>query len=134
MVFSRIVQKGVLTSLLAMSLVISPSAFFAGVNNHLVEIKDPFYGYPTLRAICSCESNLSHYDENGSVIRGRVNRYDIGICQINQLYHQDRIDALGLDIYSEGDNITYAKDLYDREGDAPWIWSKPCWEKRISKR
>ncbi|MAZ40976.1 hypothetical protein CL654_02570 [bacterium] len=131
MIFSRIIQKGVLTSLLAMSLVISPSAFFASVDSNLIEIKDPFYGYPTLRAICSCESNLNQYNDDGSVLRGRVNPFDIGICQINKLYHQERIDALGVDIYTEGGNITYAKYLYDKEGDAPWIWSKPCWEKRI---
>jgi len=132
MIISRIVQKSVLTSLLALSLVVSPSAFFASASGHLIRIQDPFYGYPALRAICSCESNLSHYTDDGeTVLRGRVNRFDIGICQINEIYHDKQIDALGIDIYTEGGNIKYAKHLYDTKGDAPWIWSKPCWEKRI---
>jgi len=75
---------------------------------------------------------LKQYEEDGeTVLRGRVNKFDIGICQINELYHQKRIDTLGVDIYTEGGNIRYAKDLFDRQGAGPWIWSKSCWSKNI---
>jgi hypothetical protein len=122
------VQKGILTSLLALSLVISPGTFFAGASHLRINLAGPFYGYPVLKAICSCESNLSHYEKDGkTVLRGKVNRYDVGICQINEYYHEKRINALGVDIYTENGNITYAKDLFDREGESPWIWSKSCW-------
>jgi len=91
---------------------------------------DPFEGAPLLKRICGCESNLSHYEEDGiTVLRGKINRYDVGICQINEYYHQDRIENLGLDIYTLEGNIAFARDLFRREGTDPWVWSKKCWAK-----
>ncbi len=89
---------------------------------------DPFEDYSELKKICTCESGLTHFKSDGeTVLRGVINRHDIGICQINEYYHQKRIDALGLNIYKYEDNISFAKDLYNRLGSAPWIWSKSCW-------
>ena len=95
------------------------------------EFLDPFTGYPTLKRICSCESNLRQYAKDGqTALRGMVNPSDIGICQINEMYHQGDIEKLGVDIHTEKGNIAFAKNLYDRKGDAPWIWSKPCWSRK----
>jgi len=89
---------------------------------------DPFKEYPLLKEICTCESRLSHYEKDGkTVLRGKINKYDIGICQINELYHKERIEALGLDIYTPEGNVEFAKDLFDRQGSAPWVWSEGCW-------
>tara|TARA_Y100000310_G_scaffold344555_1_gene457950 strand:+ start:6778 stop:7182 length:405 start_codon:yes stop_codon:yes gene_type:complete len=88
---------------------------------------DSFAGYSTLRKICTCESGLNHFDKNGDVLRGVINKSDIGICQINEYYHSKEISALDIDIYTEEGNISFAKHLYDRQGSAPWIWSKSCW-------
>ena len=94
-------------------------------------IEAPFVEYPVLKEICSCESGLKHYEEDGTtVIRGKINSRDIGICQINEFYHEKRINELGLDIHTLEGNIAFAKDLYERQGTAPWIWSKPCWSKK----
>lgn len=90
---------------------------------------DGFVGYPTLKRICTCESGLTHYTENGEVLRGMVNNRDIGICQINEYYHEKEIEALGIDIYTREGNINFAKHLYDKQGSAPWVWSKKCWGK-----
>jgi hypothetical protein len=89
--------------------------------------EDDFAGYQTLKRICECESNLNHYNESGGVLRGRENRDDVGICQINRHYHGEDAEALNMNIYTKEGNIAFAKYLYDKYGTDPWIWSKPCW-------
>lgn len=89
--------------------------------------------HPALIPICSCESTgrpdqtPRHFDSRGNVIKGKQNKHDIGICQINELYHGEASTKLGLDIYKENDNIAYANRLYASEGSKPWNWSKGCW-------
>lgn len=94
-------------------------------------IADPFEGYPLLKKICECESGLTHYinEEKQVVLRGRVNRYDIGICQINEQYHRESIARTGYNIYTPEGNIRFAKLLYNKQGSKPWVWSKGCWGK-----
>lgn len=88
---------------------------------------------PILADIAWCESRDRQWDANGNVFHGEVNHYDIGVMQINSLYHEDKADALGLDIYTLGGNLAYAKDLYDREGTQPWSSSEACWGKFAKK-
>lgn len=90
---------------------------------------------PELVQICSCESmqgkygTPTHYEEDGvTVLRGRVNPDDIGMCQINLGYHQDAAEAQGLDLFVEADNITFANLLYEQSGNQAWSWSKSCWQ------
>ena len=90
---------------------------------------------PELVPICSCESmqgkygTPTHYEEDGvTVLRGRVNPDDIGICQINLGYHQAAAEAQGLDLFVEADNITFANQLYEKTGSAAWSWSRSCWQ------
>lgn len=89
---------------------------------------DGFIGYPTLRRICTCESGLTHYTKDGAVLKGTINNRDIGICQINEYYHEKEIKFLGIDIYTRDGNIEFAKHLYNKQGTAPWVWSKKCWD------
>lgn len=87
-----------------------------------------------LKPICSCESTgykdrePQHYDANGDVLRGKVNSDDIGMCQINLRWHGQEAKEMGIDLFSEEGNITFANWLFENEGTKPWNWSKPCWD------
>ena len=95
---------------------------------------DPFEGYSRLREVCLCESNLSHYEADGkTILRGRDNSDDVGICQINEEIHKEEIKINGFNIYSEEGNIAFAKHLYEEQGLKPWNSSKKCWKSSISR-
>lgn len=91
-------------------------------------VRDYFRETPILIEIAKCESHIRHYNDNGSVLRGRVNNGDIGIMQINKYYHEDDAKDLGMDIYTIDGNLEYAKYLFEKSGDAPWIHSSKCWK------
>lgn len=98
-----------------------------------------------LNRIADCESgsrlpdgsavsgSARHTDETGNVIVGRLNdpRYgvDIGKYQINEHFHSQRAEELGLDLYDEEDNEEYALILYKEQGVTPWNASRSCWDK-----
>lgn len=82
----------------------------------------------TLR-IAYCESTFRQHNQNGEVLRGKVNSADVGVFQINEKYHLDQSKRLGLNIYQVDDNIEYAMWLMKKEGNRHWNWSKPCWSK-----
>ena len=82
---------------------------------------------PILVDIARCESEYRQYDNKGQVVRGRVDRNDVGVMQINERYHLDRAKALGFDLYTVQGNIDYAKALYAKEGSKPWNASAKCW-------
>lgn len=88
---------------------------------------------PTLKKICSCESNGHAYGEpkqfnsDGSVLRGKINPLDTGMCQINLKYHQATAERMGYDLFTEYGNASYATWLFDTQGSVPWNWSKSCW-------
>jgi len=84
---------------------------------------------PILVDIARCESNFRQYGENGMIVRGRVDRDDIGVMQINERYQGSTAKTLGLDIYTVLGNVAYAKHLYAEQGTKPWSASKPCWSK-----
>lgn len=95
---------------------------------------ETIWKYPELKRICSCESTGSPNNEpqhylNGSVIRGRINSSDVGMCQINEYYHDDAAISLGLDLENKEDNLSYAEHLYETQGNQPWFWSEHCWGK-----
>jgi hypothetical protein len=89
---------------------------------------------PILVDIARCESNFRQLDENGKILRGTVNKADIGLMQINEYYHADRAESLGLDIKTLEGNMAYAKDLYDHEGSKPWISSSKCWKQTAKSK
>lgn len=64
---------------------------------------------------------------DGSVLRGRVDKRDTGVMQINTYYHQKTADALGLDLENFYENMAFARNLYERQGVQPWSASRPCW-------
>jgi soluble lytic murein transglycosylase-like protein len=86
-----------------------------------------FKNVPILVDIARCESSFRQVDENGNILRGKVNKGDVGIMQINEYYHADKAKELGLDLKTVSGNLAYAKYLYDKEGTQPWISSSKCW-------
>lgn len=84
---------------------------------------------PILQAIANCESGNRQLDENGNVLHGRVNKYDTGRFQINELYHAEEAKALGYDLETSEGNTNFALWLFQKEGTTPWLPSKSCWSK-----
>ncbi len=80
-----------------------------------------------LYRVAFCESTYAQYDENGNVLRGRVNSKDVGIFQINETYHKANAERMGMDLYTPEGNMEYAEYLYNRDGAQPWSSSRPCW-------
>lgn len=75
--------------------------------------------------IARCESGNRQFKENGDVLVSRTN--DVGRYQINLKAHGANAKKLGIDIYSEEGNETYALYLYNRDGLKPWKNSARCW-------
>lgn len=92
----------------------------------IVKVKDDSIP-PILKKIFDCESGGKHYDKNGKVIRGKVDRDDTGIAQINLRYHGVEAKRLGYDLMTEKGNIGYAKYLLENFGTKFWSASAKCW-------
>ncbi len=93
-------------------------------------VRDYFKDAPILAEISRCESTFRQFDSKGNVLRGRVNKDDIGVMQINKYYHEEDAEKLGFDIYTLDGNLGYAKWLYSKYGDNPWVHSSKCWVKQ----
>src|SRR5688572_16866811 len=61
---------------------------------------------PTLIQIADCESDFR-------MVEGKVNADDFGVLQINDHYHEEPSQSLGLDTHTLYGNVTYGKHLYD---------------------
>lgn len=96
-------------------------------------IREYFKDDPALIEVAKCESTFRHFGKNGNVIRGIANKKDVGVMQINEIYHQDAAKKLGFDLYTLEGNVAYAKWLYEKEGLQPWISSSKCWSKSVSE-
>lgn len=91
-------------------------------------VRNYFEDTPMLAEIARCESTFRQHDSSGQILRGKVNKGDIGIMQINKYYHEEDATRLGFDIYTLEGNLGYAKWLYGRESDGPWVHSSKCWK------
>lgn len=92
------------------------------------KVKSYFKDNPILIEIARCESSFRQYDTNGDVLRGTVNKSDLGLMQINEYYHGISADKLGFDLETPEGNMAYARYLYEREGGQPWKASSNCWK------
>lgn len=98
-------------------------------------IKDSEYP-PILKKICDAESSGKQFNADGSVLRGVIDKSDIGICQINERYNNDEARRLGYDIYTEQGNKAFALHLFNTRGTQPWEASrciKNGWGRGITK-
>lgn len=82
---------------------------------------------PILAEIVRCESTFRQVDKDGQVLRGKVNKSDLGLFQVNEYYHGEKALDLGFDLNTVDGNLAYGKYLYDKEGTAPWSASEKCW-------
>lgn len=92
-------------------------------------VREYYSDTPILAEIAWCESRMRHVEKDGTVYRGKVNKADIGVMQINTYYHEATATDMGIDIYGLEGNLAYAKYLYEKEGTRPWKASKACWNK-----
>jgi len=92
-------------------------------------VREHFKDKPILAEIARCESTFRQFGSNGRVLRGEVNRKDVGVMQINEMYHSEKALSSGYDIYTLDGNMAYAEYLYDKQGAKPWKASSPCWSK-----
>ena len=90
-------------------------------------IRKEFADTPILIEIARCESTLRHFDSDGKVVRGIVDKRDTGVMQINLYYHADTAKQLDIDLHTVEGNVAYAKYLYGKYGTKPWSASKSCW-------
>ncbi len=90
-------------------------------------LKEEFSDAPIMVEIARCESRFRQLDKTGEVLRGEQNSKDVGVFQVNEFYHLEDSEKMGLDIHSLEGNIQYARHLYDTQGTRPWNWSKKCW-------
>lgn len=99
-------------------------------------VRKHFENYPIMADVAECESRFRHFDKNGEIIRGKVNKSDIGVMQINEYYHKQTANKLDISLYTLEGNIEYAKYLFEKEGTAPWLASSKCWgvQNHIAKR
>ena len=93
-------------------------------------LREQYADTPILVKIARCESTFSQFDKNGEVVRGKVNRADVGVMQINEKYHSEKADKLGYNLHTIDGNIAYAKYLYEKYGAQPWRASSKCWLKK----
>jgi hypothetical protein len=96
-------------------------------------VRQYFKDAPIMVQIAKCESHFRQLDSDGEIHRGRANPADVGVMQINEFYHLDTAQKKSMDIYTIEGNTAYARDLYEREGTAPWNSSKACWGKYLAK-
>lgn len=90
-------------------------------------VREYFKDIPIMAEVSFCESTHRQFDENGNVLRGKVNSKDVGVMQINEYYHLDTAQRLGINIYTLEGNLEYGRYLYETQGVAPWVHSSGCW-------
>jgi len=91
-------------------------------------VREHFENYPIMAEVAKCESRFQHFKENGDIVRGEINNADIGVMQINEYYHSNTANKLGINLYTLEGNLKYAEYLFEKEGTAPWIASSKCWK------
>ena len=90
-------------------------------------VKEKFADEPILVDIARCESTYRQYDPTGNVLRGKVNKGDVGVMQINERYHAEDATKLGINIYTVEGNLAFGRYLFNKYGSQPWNSSSPCW-------
>jgi len=84
---------------------------------------------PVLQRIAQCESHGHHWTMNGKVMRGKRNRHDTGLFQINTIVWGKKAQELGYDIRTPEGNAHMARYLFAHYGSVPWQSSAACWNR-----
>lgn len=112
------------------SLFIAPAGAHPPVSAETVKkmVHTKFASTPVLIKIARCESGISQYKPDGSLLYNEKGSSAVGIMQIMSSVHQRAAQKLGYDITTPEGNIGYAKHLYKTQGTTPWNASKKCWD------
>jgi hypothetical protein len=95
-------------------------------------VRSYFEDIPIMIEIARCESGFTHIDPaTGTTKHGHLNYNDIGVMQINEVYHGAESKRMGLNIYDLKGNLAYARFLYEHQGTQPWSASKGCWQNNL---
>lgn len=94
-------------------------------------VREYFKDTPILADVARCESQFRQFGKDGYVLRGMVDKRDVGVMQINEGYHLETANKLNRDIYTIEGNLEYAKVLYQKFGLSPWKASSKCWAKNL---
>jgi len=86
-----------------------------------------FKDIPIMIEVARCESTFRHELSDGSILQGRVDPDDTGVMQINKRYNEKSAISMNLDVENIYDNMAYARNIYDKQGEQPWSASAPCW-------
>lgn len=95
-------------------------------------VRSYFSDIPIMVEIAKCESRFRQFEKDGKVLRGEQNNLDFGVMQINDYYHGEDSEKLGLDTETLEGNTAYARFLYEKYGVQPWSSSSKCWSKTIA--
>ena len=90
-------------------------------------VRQYFAETPVLADIAKCESRFRQVGADGQVLRGEVDKSDLGLMQVNEYYHGQKATDLGYDLATVQGNLAFAKYLYSKEGTTPWSASEKCW-------
>lgn len=86
----------------------------------------------TISEIVKCESSMYGTAINHNLDKnGKIWSSDYGPLQINDYYHEDRMNKLELDIHNQWDSLEYGIMLFKEQGTKPWSASKKCWLTKI---
>ena len=96
-------------------------------------VEEYFSDIPILVSVARCESRFRHFNDDGTLHRGEVNEFDVGVMQVNEHYHLESAQKLKLNLHTLEGNLAYARYLYEREGTQPWSSSKKCWKSDAEK-
>jgi hypothetical protein len=95
-------------------------------------VRQYFSDIPIMIQVAKCESHFRQLDPDGDVHRGVVDSEDVGVMQINEHYQLATAEKENYNIYTLEGNTAYARELYEKEGTAPWSSSEACWGKYVS--
>ena len=84
---------------------------------------------PVMHRIAQCESRGQHWTKQGRVVRGKQNRHDTGLFQINTIVWGKKAQDQGYDIYTQEGNTRMARYLFENYGSVPWQSSAVCWNR-----
>ena len=113
---------------------VSQISSFTGKVNIEKYVREAYADEPILVDIARCESNFHQFDAEGNVVRGVVNKADVGVMQINEKFHADEAKKLGLNLYTLEGNVAFGKYLYDKYGAEPWKYSSKCWASTLAAK
>jgi hypothetical protein len=84
---------------------------------------------PVMHRIAQCESRGQHWTKQGRVVRGKQNRHDTGLFQINTMVWGKKAQELGYDLHTQEGNTRMARYLFENYGSVLWQSSAACWNR-----